>query len=666
FGQIIILIVYIPIFVLKGIEGKMFIPMAQTVSFAIVGALLLSLTYIPFMSSIFLSKNISGKITFADRFIHWLQVRYEKILQYSLKHRALILTSSVVLLIASFFIFNSLGGEFIPELDEGDFATNYTIRQGSNLKQTIETGTRLENILLKNFPEVKEVVSKIGTSEVPTDPMPIESADLIIVLKDKKEWTSAHDKEELAEKMNEKMSEIPGMNLSFEQPIQMRFNELIAGVKSDIAIKIFGENLDVLFQKGNEVSKIVSGINGITDIKVEQVVGMPQLVVKYNRARIAQYGLNIEDVNTILNTALAGGKAGVVYEGEKKFDLVVRLAEYRDADEEKVKNIFIPLPDGTQIPLSQLAEVSFKSAPAQISRDDGERRIVVEANVRGRDIQGAVKEIQERLDTSLKLPSGYFINYGGTFQNLQQAKKSLSVAVPIALFLILLLLFFAFGSLPQALITFSAIPFSAVGGIVALWIRGINFSISAGVGFIALFGVSVLFGIVLLNYFNRLEKEGVVDIDERIKQGTKAILRPVMMASLLAAFGFLPMALSTAPGAEVQKPLATVVIGGIFSATILTLIVLPVLYFMIFRNKKIKVSGVAMMIIFFVFAFSNTQKANAQINLDSCINLALKNHPNMQSANYAVAQQKQLKKTNFTFDPISLNYQGGQINSDVN
>ena len=389
--------------------------------------------------------------------------------------------------------------------------------------------------------------------------------------------------------MNKKLSAIPGVNLSFEQPIQMRFNELIAGVKSDVAIKIFGENLDVLFENGNKTAKIISNIDGLTDIKVEQIVGMPQLVVKYIRARIAQYGLNIEDVNAILNTALAGGKAGLVYEGEKKFDLVVRLANYRDADEEKVKNIFVPLPNGTQIPLSQLADVSFQTAPAQISRDDGERRIVVEANVRGRDIQSAVEEIQQKLDAQLKLLSGYFITYGGTFQNLQQAKKSLSIAVPVALFLILLLLFFAFGSLNQALITFSAIPFSAVGGVIALWIRGINFSISAGVGFIALFGVSVLFGIVLLNYFNRLEKEGVTDLLERIHRGTKAILRPVMMASLLAAFGFLPMALSTASGAEVQRPLATVVIGGIFSATLLTLIVLPVLYFMIYKNRKIKI-----------------------------------------------------------------------------
>jgi cobalt-zinc-cadmium resistance protein CzcA len=673
FGQVIILIVYIPIFALSGIEGKMFLPMAQTVSFAIIGALLLSLTYVPLMSSLFLDKKIAHKESISDRFIKWSLKYYTPFLEKVLQHKVKVVAASVLVLMASFFLFNSLGGEFIPEMDEGDFATNYIIRQGSNLKQTIKTGTELEKIILNNFPEVKEVVSKIGTSEVPTDPMPVESADLIIVLKDKKDWTSAKDKDELAEQMNKKMSAIPGINLSFEQPIQMRFNELIAGVKSDIAIKIFGENLDILFDNGNEVSKIISNINGVTDVKVEQIVGMPQLVVKYNRARIAQYGLNILDLNTILNTALAGGKAGIVYEGERRFDLIVRLDNIRDADEEKVKNIYVPLPNGTQIPISQLAEVNFQSAPAQISRDDAERRIVVEANVRGRDIESVVKDIQTKLGVDLKLPSGYFITYGGTFQNLQEAKNRLFLAVPVSLFLIFLLLFFSFGSINESLIIFSAIPFAAIGGIVALWLRSMNFSISAGIGFIALFGVAVLNGIVLIAYFNRLRDDGEINITQRILKGTASRLRPVLATAAVASLGFLPMALSTSAGSEVQKPLATVVIGGLISSTLLTLIVLPVLY-ALFMQKKSRGNAFNVLIILLLLSFgAKAQSPNEPIqasdtatvyvaSLDNAIAFALKNQPLLKSGEYAVQQQQQLKKTAFTFNQLNVNYQGGQIN----
>lgn len=671
FGQFIILIVYVPIFALVGIEGKMFRPMALTVSFAIIGALLLSLTYVPLMSSLFLSKKIQSKEDLSERFVRWLQKFYTPSLTYFLKHRIIVLVTSVLLLVGSIFLFNSLGGEFIPELDEGDFATNYTIRQGSSLSQTIKVGTQLENILMKNFPEVKETVSKIGTSEIPTDPMPIESADLLIVLKDKAEWTSATNKEELAEKMNEKLSAIPGVNLSFEQPIQMRFNELIAGVKSDIAIKIYGDNLDMLFAKGNEAAKLVGSIKGATDIKVEQIVGMPQLVVKWNRDRIAQFGLNIADVSKVLNTALAGGKAGVVYEGEKKFDLVVRYADYRDADIIKVENIFVPLNDGTQIPISQLAEVSFKSAPAQISRDNGERRIVVEVNVRNRDIQSVAEEIATTLNKNLKLPAGYYIEYGGTFQNLQEAKGRLIIAVPVALFLIFLLLFLTFRSVKESLIIFSAIPLAAIGGVLALWIFGMNFSISAGIGFIALFGVAVLNGIVLIAYFNRLEEEGEEDVTQRILKGTAARLRPVLATAAVASLGFLPMALSTSAGSEVQKPLATVVIGGLITSTFLTLIVLPVLYSLFSKKTHLAVKGAALSIALLVVSISVDAQSPISlgegpgVRLDSCINAALQNHPLIQSANYSVQQQQELKKTNFTLDPLNIQYQGGQINSNA-
>ena len=663
FGQVIILIVYVPIFALTGIEGKMFLPMAQTVSFAIIGALLLSLTYVPLMSSLFLNKQITHKESWSDKFILWVLKFYTPFLSRVLRNKMKVILGSALIWIASIFLFNSLGGEFIPEMDEGDFATNYTIRQGSNLQQTIRTGTELENILLKKFPEVPEVVSKIGTSEVPTDPMPIESADLIIILKDKKEWTSARDKEELAEMMNKELSVLPGVNLSFEQPIQMRFNELIAGVKSDVAIKIFGEDLDVLFKNGNKVASIISTIPGATDIKVEQVVGMPQLVVKYDRDRIAQYGLNIVDVNKILNTALAGGKAGVVYEGERRFDLIVRLDKVRDADEEKVKGIFVPLPNGSQIPLSQIADVSFQSAPAQISREDAERRIVVEANVRGRDIQSVVEDMQHKLDTELKLPPGYFLTYGGTFQNLKEAKARLFIAVPIALLLIFLLLFISFRSITESLIIFSAIPLAAIGGVVGIWIRGMNFSISAGIGFIALFGVAVLNGIVLIAYFNKLREEGETDVKKRILKGTAARLRPVLATAAVASLGFLPMALSTSAGSEVQKPLATVVIGGLISSTLLTLIVLPVLYGMFIDRKRRP--GKIVLSVLFLFSVCSVN-AQTPLSLDSAIQCSLRNHPMMYSAAYSVQQQEALKKTAITLEPVNITYTAGQINSNLN
>ena len=588
FGQIIILIVYIPIFALSGIEGKMFMPMAQTVSFAIIGAMILSITYVPLISSLLLNKKIVSKENITDKAMNWLTGKYQPFLQRIINHRIAVLIFAICIFISSLFVFNSLGGEFIPEMDEGDFAIEATLRQGTSLHQTVETFTLIEKILKSNFPEVKEVVSKIGSSEIPTDPMPVNNGDIIVVLKDKSEWTSAKDKEELAEKMNEKLNVIPGVNLSFEQPIQMRFNELIAGVKSDIAIKIFGSDLDKLFEKGNEVSKLIKNIDGVTDIKVEQIVGMQQLVVKYNRNKIAQYGLNIADVNATLNTAYAGGYAGVVYEGEKKFDLVVRIAKDPNTDADVLKALLIPLPNGKQIPLSEIADVNFKAGPAQISREDAERRIVVEANTRGRDVESVVKEIQQKLDANLKLPEGYYISFGGQFQNLQEAKGRLLLAVPVSLLLIFFLLFLTFRSAKEATIIFSAIPLAAIGGVIALWIRGMNFSISAGIGFIALFGVAVLNGIVLISYYNRLKEEGETDITKRILKGSAARLRPVLATAAVASLGFLPMAFSHSAGAEVQKPLATVVIGGLFSSTLLTLFVLPVLYSLFYLKSKSK------------------------------------------------------------------------------
>jgi cobalt-zinc-cadmium resistance protein CzcA len=668
FGQVIILIVYIPIFALRGIEGKMFMPMAQTVSFAIIGALLLSITYVPLMSSLFLNKKIAAEDTLTDKAIKWLVSIYQPVLVQILRFRIPVLIVTVLVFILSFFVFNSLGGEFIPELDEGDFATNYTIRQGSSLPQTIEVGTRLEKIAL-SFPEVEEVVSKIGTSEVPTDPMPVESADLLIVLKDKKEWTTATSREDLAEKMNAKMAAIPGVNLSFEQPIQMRFNELIAGVKSDIAIKIFGEDLDKLFIKANEANKLIANIKGLTDIKVEQVVGMPQLVVKYNRNKIAQYGLNISDVNAILNTAYAGGYAGVVYEGARKFDLVVRIAKNENTDADVLRALLIPLPGGKQIPLNEIADVNFIASPAQISRDDAERRIVVEANVRGRDVESVVKEIQQTLDAKLKLPEGYFITYGGQFQNLQEAKDRLQLAVPVALLLIFFLLFLTFRSAKESIIIFSAIPLAAVGGILALWLRGMNFSISAGVGFIALFGVAVLNGIVLISYYNRLKSEGEDDVIKQILKGSAARLRPVLATAAVASLGFLPMAFSNSAGAEVQKPLATVVIGGLVTSTLLTLFVLPVLYslFYLKRKKIMKVNSTITVLLLLLFSATGFN-ANAQtpiLSMQNALELAIKNYPSIQQAALQTQQQQALTGTATILDPFSINTSAGQINSKL-
>lgn len=663
FGQVIILIVYVPIFALSGIEGKMFMPMAETVGFAIIGALLLSVTYVPLMSSLLLSRKIKSKDTLTDRAMAWLEQRYQPVLQWALRTRVVVVTAAVGLLVGALLLFRTMGGEFIPELDEGDFATNFTIRQGSSLPQSVNVATQLEKIAL-SFPEVKEVVSKIGTSEVPTDPMPIESGDMIMVLKDRKEWVTAHDKDGLAEKMREKMEAIPGVNLSFEQPIQMRFNELVAGVKGDIAIKIFGSDLSTLFSKANQAAGLIKGVPGLTDIKVEQTVGLPQLLVKYNRSKIAQYGLSIADVNAVLNTAYAGGYAGTVYEGERRFDLVVRIPKDSNTDPAQLRSLLIPTPSGKQIPLSEIAEVGFTTSPAQISREQAERRIVIEANVRGRDVESVVNDIRGLLETKLALPEGYYITYGGQFEHLQEASGRLTAAVPVALLLIFFLLFVTFRSAKEALIIFSAIPLAAVGGVVALWLRGMPFSISAGIGFIALFGVAVLNGIVLISYYNRLRDEGETDGMVRIIKGSLARLRPVLATASVASLGFLPMAFSTSAGAEVQKPLATVVIGGLVSSTLLTLLVLPVLYSLFYVNNR-ALTKIRPITVLLPLMLIGTVSASAQqsLTLDSALARAYTRHPVIRQSDQLVRQQQALLGTATVFDPLSINSSFGQINS---
>ncbi|TAE15280.1 MAG: efflux RND transporter permease subunit, partial [Bacteroidetes bacterium] len=583
FGELIILMVYLPILTLSGVEGKMFRPMAQTVSFAIIGALILSLTYVPMMSAWVLRKPKNHNLTFADRLMLLIQKIYEPVFRLCMRFSRIVVAGTLLLFVGSLLLFSYLGGEFIPQLDEGDFAVETRLAAGSSLTQTLETSQKAEKILL-SFPEVKAVVSKIGTSEIPTDPMPMEANDLMIVLKDKSEWTTTHDKEELAELMRKKLSILAGVNFEFQQPIEMRFNELMTGVKSDIALKIYGEDLDMLFQKANQCANIIKKIEGATDVKVEQIVGLPQMLVKYDRAKIAQYGLHIQDINQIIQTAFAGQSAGSVYEGEKRFDLAVRYADNFRRGIDNLKNMYLPLPTGESIPLSEVAKVSYTKAPMQIARDNAQRRITIGINTQGRDVASLVGEIKERL-TNTKLPAGYYFKYGGQFENLEKAQGRLMIAVPVALLLIFVLLYFTFGSLVQSLLIFTAIPLSAIGGVWALWLRGMPFSISAGVGFIALFGVAVLNGIVLIGYFNQLQKEGITDLHTRIHTGVMTRLRPVVMTAMVAGLGFLPMALSHGAGAEVQKPLATVVMGGLLTSTALTLLILPILY--LWTSRKV-------------------------------------------------------------------------------
>lgn len=588
FGEIIILIVYLPILALVGIEGKMFKPMAQTVSFAILGAFILSLTYVPMMSALALSKHTQHKRNFSDRMMDFFHRLYEPILKGALKRRLMVVTISVALFVVSLFVFGRMGGEFLPTLEEGDFAVETRVLTGSSLSYTIDASQKASQILLREFPnEVKEVVSKIGSSEIPTDPMPIEACDLMVILKDKSEWKKATGREELAEKMGEALEDVAGVTFGFQQPIQMRFNELMTGVRQDVAVKIFGEDLEVLTGLSEQVAKIVSGVDGARDLYVEEVTGLPQIVVNINRDEVAKYGLNIEDINQAINTAFAGQSAGLVFEGERRFDLTVRLSSQSRQSIDDVRNLFIASPSGEQVPLKQLADVDFKIGPNQIQREDAKRRIIVGFNVRGRDVASIVTELQQKIDKEIKFPPGYYPTYGGQFENLKEAQARLSVAVPVALLLIFLLLFFTFQSLKESALIFTAIPMAAIGGVFALLLRGMPFSISAGVGFIALFGVAVLNGIVLIAEFNRLKKDGMTDLNDIIMKGTQIRLRPVLMTAAVASLGFLPMALATSAGAEVQKPLATVVIGGLISSTLLTLIVLPCL-FIYFENFGMK------------------------------------------------------------------------------
>lgn len=627
FGEIIILIVYIPILTLVGVEGKMFRPMAQTVGFAIFGALILSLTYIPMMCALFLSKNISHKRSFSDRMMDWLQGIYQPLLQKAIKIKYTIVGIALGLFALSVFFFSRMGGEFIPQLQEGDYAFHCILPQGSSLSQSIETSMQASR-LIKQFDEVKMVVGKTGAAEVPTDPMPPEASDLIIVLKPQKDWKSGRSYQELSDAIMEKLEVIPGVFFEQNQPIQMRFNELMTGIRQDVAVKIFGENMDTLAAYAKKVSTVIQTVDGATTPQIERVSGLPQINIEYDRTRIANYGLTIQDVNDLVSTAFAGKSTGQIYENERRFDLVVRLDSTHRSSIEDVSNLMIPTSTGVQVPLSQVATVRYKLGPAQISREAGKRRIVVGFNVSGRDVQRVVNDIQQQLTEKIKLPSGYYFTYGGQFENLREASSRLMIAVPVSLLLIFMLLYFTFNSLKQASLIFTAIPMSAIGGVFALIVRGMPFSISAGIGFIALFGVAVLNGIVLIGTFNQLKKEGMDDVLERVKEGTTARLRPVLMTAMVASLGFLPMAISTSAGAEVQKPLATVVIGGLVTATLLTLFVLPLLY-IIFnpttrlpKNNNMK----SIVTILLLLVGIGTASAQKRISAEEAIGQAMKNN----------------------------------------
>ncbi|MES2853131.1 MAG: CusA/CzcA family heavy metal efflux RND transporter [Bacteroidota bacterium] len=669
FGELIILIVYIPIFTLRGIEGKMFLPMAQTIAFALFGAFILSLTYVPMMTALFLNKNISHKKNFSDRMMEKLENFYQPLLNKALGIPRTIIAATLGLFLLALITLSFMGGEFMPSLEEGDFAVETRVLPGSNLQTSMTAISQGAKILIEKFPEVEKIVGKTGSSEVPTDPMPIDASDMMIILKDKSEWTSAETFDELSEKMAKELEAVPGVSYGFQYPVQMRFNELMTGARQDVVCKIFGENLDTLALYANKLGKIVNTVEGTSDLYIETVTGMPQVVIDYNRSTIAQYGLNIEDINRIVNTAFAGQSTGVIYEGEKRFDLVVRLEGEKRQDLADVQNLLIPTPNGMQIPLSQLAKVEITEGPNQIQREDAKRRIVVGFNIRGRDVQSIVKELQGKVEAQIKFPAGYYPTYGGAFENLNEAKNRLMIAVPVSLLLIFILLYFAFNSVKQGLLIYSAIPLSAIGGIFFLALRGMPFSISAGVGFIALFGVAVLNGLVLIAEFNSIRKSGETDLKAIVLQGTKIRLRPVLMTAFVASLGFLPMALSNGSGAEVQKPLATVVIGGLLIATLLTLFVLPILYIMFEKGTKLKSkkmqSITTIMVLGLFFSFQNTN-AQEKISLEKAIETALENNIKIKNGKLNSEYLQKMTKTGYDISNTGIIGEYGQFNSNAN
>jgi cobalt-zinc-cadmium resistance protein CzcA len=658
FGQVIILIVYLPILSLQGIEGKMFKPMAETVAFALLGAFILSLTYVPMMSAWLLSKKKPEKESLADRLMAKLEGGYRRLLDRILYWPKTVLSTVIAAFALAVYLLSQMGGEFIPSLPEGDFAVETRVLTGSSLQTSVDACLKSQKLLLANFPEIEKVVGKTGSSEIPTDPMPIDASDLMVILKDRSEWTSAHTYEDLAAKMGEVLSAVPGVTYSFQYPVAMRFNELMTGARQDVVCKIFGEDMDTLAHYAQVLGTLCQSIEGAQEVYVEPVAGMPQIVVQYDRAAIAQYGLSIDLVNQALNTAFAGQVAGAIYEGERQFDLVLRLQQEQRRGLADVQQLLIPTPQGQTVPLQNLAKVQIVNGINQIQRENAHRRIIVGFNVRSRDVQSTVQDLQKAVEQKLKLPPGYYIEYGGTFENLAQAKARLAIAVPVALLLIFLLLYFAFGSIKHGLLIYTAIPLSAIGGVLALYLRDMPFSISAGVGFIALFGVAVLNGIVLLAEFNRQRDLGLGDLRAVVLEGGAVRLRPVLMTAFVASLGFLPMALSNGEGAQVQRPLATVVIGGLALATFLTLFVLPILY-MMFEKGIIKKALTVLLLL----GFGSAAQAQPRLSLQAALDTATQNSMSLRTQQLRADYLQQLKKAAWNLEQTNLSVEMGQLNS---
>ncbi len=680
FGQLIVLIVFTPILFLTGIEGKMFRPMAFTFGFAVLGAIILCLTYVPMMSSLFLKPAKNQNSWFAkfenkidrisDKIMGVLNRAYLPILNFALRFKAGVVLGAVTLFLIAGFIFSNMGAEFVPKFDEGDIAFQALIKPGSSLTESIEASEKLQN-LINEFPEVKTVVSRIGVAEIPTDPMPMDIADSYIILeKDKGKWTSADSKEELIEKIQEKISVVPGVNFVFTQPVELRFNELLTGVREDVAIKLYGEDLNVLADKVQEIAAVIRKVPGAADLNVEATSGLPQMTVVYNREKMAQYGVTVNKLNDYVSAAFAGEKAGVIFEGEKRFDVVIRLAEEFRQDINSLKNLYIDLPNGAQLPLKEVADISYKSGPMQISRDNTSRRISVGVNVRGRDVKSMVEEIQQKLEMEVELPPGYYVTYGGSFENLQRASDRLMIVVPIVLLTIFVLLYFALNSFSQALMIYMAVPLAAIGGVFVLLIRGMPFSISAGVGFIVLFGVAVLNGLILINKLNELKDSGMTNLKKRIYEATHERLRPILLTAITTIMGFIPMAVSTSGGAEVQRPLATVVIGGMLTATFLTLVVLPILYYWLesrkernntdggvsYVSKSTNIVTVFLMVGGLmasgtVFAQDTDQEGTIPrtLTVEEAIAMAKQNYPSLKESQAFIEREQAMKGSSFDF-----------------
>ena len=672
FGQLIILVVYLPIFSLEGIEGKMFKPMAQTVAFALVGAFILSLTYIPMMCSYFLPQHPSKGQERSEAIVKKIEKAFEPLLLWAVNKWRWVVLSSAGLLLISLVAFSTIGGEFIPELEEGDFAVETRIMTGSSVKASIDYTQQAAKILLDRFPEVEKVVTKIGNGEIPTDPMPMEASDMMVILKDKSDWQSAETFEALAEKMSAALEEVPGLTVGFQFPVQMRFNELMTGAKQDVVCKIYGANMDSLAKMALQLGAIASKVEGAKDIYVEQVGGQPQVVVKYNRSKMALHGIRTETLNQALETAFAGATAGQIYEDEKRFDLVVRLDAKNRSNLEDVSELPIKTESGQILPLKELATVSLIDGPNQIQRENAQRRITVGFNVRGADVQTVVEALQLKVNKQMRLPAGYSLHYGGSFENLQSAKSRLAIAIPVALLLIWMLLYFAFRSVQYSLIIFSAIPLSLIGGIWGLLLRDMPFSISAGIGMIALFGVAVLNGIVLLAEFRRHPSPSTFDeLKQQVVHSTLTRLRPVLMTALVAALGFMPMALSHGAGAEVQKPLATVVIGGLITATLLTLLLLPTLYIAL-EKRKFKFTHTKSMVTLLLMALSLWgTSAHAQTNpisprwltLEQALDSAVQHNKQLRQYRYLTASAEQQALGKLSLEPLSISMERGQVNS---